>query len=175
MPPSDFDERPDSCAFRTGTATVSSAVVGGVLGALTATWSVRRTVWPLSGRALSSTAGHAQGVEKQGDACSRRHRAGHGPPQPHLRSRGRPVRGRGRALPGENPRPPPLTPTASAWRRARAGRRTSGTACWAVQRRAACWACEVRPAAPYCSSLTPASSPQPARWAWAWARPPPWL
>ena len=38
---SDIDARPDGCVFRTLTATFSGAAVGGITGAVTATWSVR--------------------------------------------------------------------------------------------------------------------------------------
>jgi hypothetical protein len=39
---SDIDARPEGCVFRTMTAAGSSAFMGGVLGAVSTTWSVRR-------------------------------------------------------------------------------------------------------------------------------------
>ena len=100
----DVGSRPDDCMFRVLSALGSSAAIGALLGAITATWTVRAPhlrVPPIAAADASGRVctGCAQRAEGQGGACAPGHRARHGRLRRHVRGHRRRLRGCGRACP----------------------------------------------------------------------------
>ena len=58
-PMSDINQRPEGCVFRTLSATASGATLGGIMGAVTTTWSVRSAAPRRGGRSPHRSAGRA--------------------------------------------------------------------------------------------------------------------
>lgn len=145
----DVEARPDGCMFRVLSAAGSSLVLGGIVGAVSATWAVRSPPRFSTRRSAPGTeadagrcAGCAEGAEGPGCACPDGYRARDGRVWRNLRRRRQRLR-RGRCAAHDpmrrrqgvknmlflrTPRPP-----RSACPRAPAAPRICGTACTVAQ------------------------------------------